>query len=374
MIDFTPLLAVVIVDIFGLDMLWGERRTYRFINHLSKGLFDSRKQPWIVRLPKLIEEEDRKILNNLVLPDEVNITTTSPRASKALHAMYSPRSAIYYDGMDQKTRDVVDIIGEKCMESIAKACPEQPKLFMTNSNFRACILRYEGEKANFAWHYDTEDPSCMRILALIYSEGKVSPLAYIDEDGKEKQVVVGDSDGWVFKGTTTLHRVRPSGDPKTVRHMVGFQYTTDPIACDKHKSFCSELRGKPASAIFPVYVKWFAVHAAMFFVIRLLFPSTFEAELGWMVEGFIVAVLVGMVLTAMLLKVRPTVNPQVLATLSVAGLPLLLCSSLSSFCIVVSYYLINSCLGTSDVAELAIQQQSSMGKGKRPKAWFWWPF
>ena len=89
MIDLAPLLAVLIIDVFGLDKIWGERRTYRLINHLSKGLFDRRKTPWIVKLPGLISKEQREKLANLVLPDEQNMTTTSPRASSALNAMYS---------------------------------------------------------------------------------------------------------------------------------------------------------------------------------------------------------------------------------------------------------------------------------------------
>jgi hypothetical protein len=143
MIDLAPLLAVLIIDVFGLDKIWGERRTYRLINHLSKGLFDRRKTPWIVKLPGLISKEQREKLASLVLPDEQNMTTTPPRASSALNAMYSPRSAIYYDGMDENIRKVVDAVGLSCMEAINKACPEQPKLYQTDSNFRACILRYE---------------------------------------------------------------------------------------------------------------------------------------------------------------------------------------------------------------------------------------
>jgi hypothetical protein len=96
----------------------------------------------------------------------------------------------------------------------------------------------------------------MRILALINKEGTVSPLDYKDADGNEEQLKVDIGDGWVFKGSSTLHRVQSSNDPRTVRHMVGFQYTTDPEACNKHKSFCSELRGKPASVLFPIYLQW----------------------------------------------------------------------------------------------------------------------
>ena len=40
------------------------------------------------------------------------------------------------------------------------------KLRLGDSNFRACILRYEGENAQFAMHYDTEHPDCFRTLML----------------------------------------------------------------------------------------------------------------------------------------------------------------------------------------------------------------
>ena len=125
-----------------------------------------------------------------------------------------------------------------------KICGE--KLELANSDFRCILLRYEGKDSNFGWHYDNEPENCYRTLCLIKAEGIIPPFVYKDKYQKDKKIILSEGDGILFKGTQTYHKVGQSGDPNTVRWMLGFQYVAGKYP-KKSRSLCSELRGADIS-------------------------------------------------------------------------------------------------------------------------------
>ena len=57
------------------------------------------------------------------------------------------------------------------------------KLYLGDSDFRCCILKYDGKDSNFKFHYDTEPYNCYRCIYLFDAAGNISPFSYYDENG-----------------------------------------------------------------------------------------------------------------------------------------------------------------------------------------------
>ena len=55
------------------------------------------------------------------------------------------------------------------------------RLYWGQSDFKIVLLRYEGQHASFAWHYDTEPLNCYRTLTLIKANGEIPPFCYIND-------------------------------------------------------------------------------------------------------------------------------------------------------------------------------------------------
>mmetsp|Transcript_19633 Transcript_19633/g.49353 ORF Transcript_19633/g.49353 Transcript_19633/m.49353 type:complete len:666 (-) Transcript_19633:737-2734(-) len=229
------LFLLCLIDALGMNRLWGERVHRRCLHHIEKNVWNPSRQPFIKKLRKFLPV--RKHLPALADLDlgygdkAAGGGNQWPLICKLSVAQYSPRATIYYDAMNAETRKLVDQIGCDVAKYLSANClTERIQLAPKTSSFRACILRYEGTAAEFPWHYDTEHPSCYRALFLFQKEGNISPLQYYDASGQVKTYHCEVGDGWIFKGTSTLHRVPRNDDPKSKRYMLGFQFVPAPAA------------------------------------------------------------------------------------------------------------------------------------------------
>lgn len=148
------------------------------------------------------------------------------------------------------TMTLLSSLGNDVAQRLSAALGETVYLAPKTSSFRAVILRYEGAQASFPWHYDTEHPSCYRALFLYHKEGDIAPLQYLDAEKNLVSYHLEEGDGWVFKGTQTLHRVPRSKDPQAKRYMLGFQFSPEPEKIERHVSICSVLRQATCWRIF----------------------------------------------------------------------------------------------------------------------------
>ena len=82
------------------------------------------------------------------------------------------------------------------------------------------MLRYEGQHASFAWHYDTEPLNCYRTLTLIKANGEIPPFCYINDKHEIEKLDLDLGDTIFFKGTQTYHKVDEIKDANTIRWML----------------------------------------------------------------------------------------------------------------------------------------------------------
>lgn len=239
-INLTPLLVLICVDVFALNMLWKERYDRRLLHHLQNSNYNSRKIPIIYKIKDMLTGTNIAKVLSLKYREKEGLNTKSKWLSKLFGGQYSKRSSLYFNSFDKPTQTELENIALSIKPNLEEICGE--KLELAHSSFRCSLLRYEGTESNVDWHYDNEPYNCYRTLCLVKSEGTLSPFLYKDSLGKVQPIKLTIGDGILFKGTQTHHKVEPSGDPNTVRWMLGFQYFSGKYP-DKARSFCSELRG-----------------------------------------------------------------------------------------------------------------------------------
>jgi hypothetical protein len=152
------------------------------------------------------------------------------------------------------------------LEEIAltvKPCYEnaiEKRLELNESNFRVCLLRYEGHDANFAFHYDTDPGNCYRSLILIQAKGVIPPFCYYDHGSEKRRIHRSLGDSIFFQGNKTYHGVERSHDPNSSRWVLGFQYKeVDPLYPAELPSLCNQLRGKSLLSVVLTLLPNFAV-------------------------------------------------------------------------------------------------------------------
>ena len=209
---------IILDDLFGAK-LWGENIFRRVYHHLSNNNYDPRRVPLLHTLTKVLTDEQVAYLQGLTVEKDKALNTT--KLSLLVGGQYSPRSSIYYNDMDKEMQEKLEKIGNGLIPRLEALVGP---LRLGDTNFRATLLRYEGEHAQFGFHYDTEHTDCFRVLVLYEGYGTIPPFCYRNESGYMKQLHFQVNEGIFFRGTTTHHGVEPSHDPKTKRYMVGFQY------------------------------------------------------------------------------------------------------------------------------------------------------
>lgn len=218
-----------------LTKLWSEDFHRRCLHHLQNGKYNPNKIPLILFPTVMLNNNEieyalsvadnkkTKCLNNL-----------SKTASRLLGGNYSQKCSLYYSDFDALQQERLDAIGERLRIEFEPLVGKP--LFLGESNFRCCILRYEGIDSNFKFHYDTEESNCFRCIFLIRKEGNISPFSYVDKDGKIKEKRLDVGEGILFQGTRTYHGVAPNTDPNSIRYVVGWQFSTNLHL--KTKSLC----------------------------------------------------------------------------------------------------------------------------------------
>ena len=238
-INITPIVLLILFDIFKLNVLWNERFIRRVLHHVNAS-YNPSKIPEIYVIKNLISNKNIKKINSLPYTERDSLSTKSYYMSQLFSGQHSDRSALYYNDFNIHTQYELDKIGNQIKSLLESKINK--KLQLGKSDFRAIILRYEGPNASFNWHYDTEPSNCYRVLALIKKRGSVPPFMYYDKNKKIQKIHFELGDGIFFKGTQTYHAVDKSNDPNTIRYMVGFQYNTGMYK--SIDSLCDNLRGE----------------------------------------------------------------------------------------------------------------------------------
>ena len=238
--NITPLVFLILIDILGINKLWNERYERRILHHIQNNNYNYHKKPLIYKINGMLNNKLVSKVLSIDYPDIDGVNTKNKFISTLVGGQYSKRSSLYYGSFDKSIQLELEKIALLIKPKLEKICGEN--LELANSDFRCILLRYEGEDSNFGWHYDTEPENCYRTLCLIKSQGIIPPFVYKDKYQKEQQIILSIGDGILFKGTQTYHKVGQSGDPNTIRWMLGFQYIAGKYP-RKARSLCSELRG-----------------------------------------------------------------------------------------------------------------------------------
>ena len=232
------ILFFIIIDITGLNNLWGENFHRRTLHHCQRSQYNPSKKPWIKFLNNKLDNKIINFITSININKKNCLQTVNPTLSKLFGGNYSTKCTLYYNDFDKNTQKQLDKIGESMIPHFEKLAGK--KLYLGESNFRCVLLRYEGKDSQFTSHYDTEPNNCFRTLFLVKKEGEIPPFIYYDENNKKNEVTFNVGDGIFFKGTRTFHGVGVSKDPNMKRYMIGWQYSTDNSV--KELSLCSKLR------------------------------------------------------------------------------------------------------------------------------------
>jgi hypothetical protein len=244
---------IILDDLFGVK-LWGENIFRRVYHHLSNNNYDPRRIPLLHEI-KLLTDEHVTYLQGLTF-DNTALNTT--KLSLLVGGQYSPRGSLYFNNMDKDMQTKMEDMGNSFIPSFETILGT--KLRLGDSNFRACILRYEGAHAQFAMHYDTEHPDCFRTLMMYEGAGTIPPFCYHDSQGILQKVHFQPKDGILFRGTTTHHGVYPSKDPTTKRYMVGFQYVKAESEQVEEPNLTNQLRGSSVQTILSLFLPYAAYY------------------------------------------------------------------------------------------------------------------
>ena len=256
-LNISPLIFFIIIEIFSMNTLWGESLHRRFLHHIQNN-YDKNKIPWIRTIKNILDDNDIKNVLNIDCKDTQNdcnnLNTYSTLLSNLTNSNYSKRSTIYYNEFNDETKEYLTLLGNKIKYKFEEICGE--KLILSNSkDFKAILLMYEGEDANFPMHYDSELQYYYRTLILIKKGGECPPFIYYDKNGKKELVNLDVNECIFFKGSQTYHGVEKTNDKNTIRYMLGFQYLPEDKKNSKiPKSICTELSGnKIKDIIYKLY-------------------------------------------------------------------------------------------------------------------------
>lgn len=239
-INLTPLIVLIFIDIFSINILWNERYDRRLLHHIQNSNYNTHKIPIIYKIKNMLSKSLVEKILDLKFNDIEGLNTKSKFLSRLFGGQYSKRSSLHYHSFDKSIQKELEAIALSIKPNLEDICGE--KLELSYSDFICVLLRYEGKESNIDWHYDNEPNNCYRTLCLVKSEGTVSPFLYKDKVGKIQEIKLSLGDGILFKGTQTHHKVEASEDENTVRWILGFQYFSGKYP-EKKISLCSELRG-----------------------------------------------------------------------------------------------------------------------------------
>ena len=252
MLEITNLILLILVDILDINQLWKEKIDRRVLHHLQNCRYNYKKIPYIKVFKKLlkVEKKEKLILENREFNFDSlegnGINTYNKHISGLTGGLYSKKSSVYYKDFSESDKKRLFEIGNILKSKIENKIDK--RLYWGQSDFKIVLLRYEGQHASFAWHYDTEPLNCYRTLTLIKANGEIPPFCYINDKHEIEKLDLDLGDTIFFKGTQTYHKVDEIKDANTIRWMLGFQYCDSEYDVDS-KSLCSELRGESLKGI-----------------------------------------------------------------------------------------------------------------------------
>lgn len=244
--NIVPLIFFIIIEILPINTLWNESIYRRILHHIQNN-YDKNKIPWIRTCKNVLPKNDLikciKINCDNTQNGCNNLNTKSWLLSSATNSIYSKKSTIYFHEFDNDTKKYLVALGNKIKHRYEKLCGE--KLVLSNSkDFKAILLQYEGELANFPMHYDSELSHYYRTLILIKKSGTCPKFIYYDKNGQKQKVDLELNEAIFFKGSRTYHGVEQTNDPNTIRYVLGFQYLPkNKVNSPIPKSICTELSG-----------------------------------------------------------------------------------------------------------------------------------
>lgn len=259
---------IILDDLFGIK-LWNENIFRRVYHHLSNNNYNPRKIPLLHEVREGLMDEEVAYLQGLTFKKDNGLNTS--KLSLLVGGQYSPRDSLYFNNMDKEMQDKLEEMGNRLIPSFEMLIGT--KLRLGDSNFRACIIRYEGANAQFGFHYDTEHPDCFRALFLYDREGIIPPFCYVD--GTMRQIHFQIKDGILFRGTTTHHGVEPSNDPNTKRYLVGFQYIKADSDQIEKPNLTNQLRGTSILTILQLFLPY-----SVYYQIPTYLPTYFPIEVA----------------------------------------------------------------------------------------------
>lgn len=251
-INIVPLIFFIIMEIIQINTLWKESIYRRVLHHIQNN-YDKNKIPWVKICKNVLENKDLANCIQIDCKDTKNgcntIMTKSRHLQFLTNSPYSKKSTIYFHEFNNDTQKYLESVGNKIKHKYEKLCGE--KLVLSSSNdFKAILLKYEGEHANFPMHYDSELSHYYRTLILIKKDGICPAFMYYDDSGNKKKIDLDINEAIFFKGSQTYHGVEKTNDPNTIRYVLGFQYLPiDKINTPLPKSLCTEFSGYKVSEL-----------------------------------------------------------------------------------------------------------------------------
>ncbi len=262
---------IILDDLVGVK-LWGENIFRRVYHHLSNNNYNPRKIPLLHEVRQILTDEQVSYLQGVTFEKDTALNTT--KWSLLLGGQYSPRDTLYFNNMDKELQTKLEEIGNSLIPTFESLLGTELKL--GDTNFRAILLRYEGENAQFGFHYDTEHHDCFRALILYDGAGTIPPFCYRDSMGTLQKVNFQIKDGILFRGTTTHHGVEPSNDSSTKRYLVGFQYIKSISNQIEKPTLCNQLRGTSIQTILQVFLPYSIYYQMAKYLPTIGFPILFS--------------------------------------------------------------------------------------------------
>lgn len=271
LINITPLISLIVVDVLGLNTLWNERTDRRCLHHLQSFNYNYSKTPVIYQMSNMIDKQD---MDTIVKFDGKEMSRFSMNSSKILSCLfggqYSKKTTMYFNDFNEKQKKILETVAKKLKQKLEKICNK--KLHLGKSDFKAALLKYEGKGAHFTWHYDTEPYNCYRTLTLIKKKGEIPNFVYMDKYHKKQEINFDLNEGIFFKGTQTYHGVDIADDDNMERWMLGFQFYSGEYA-SLSRSFCSELRGKDVMLVVKTLIFKGVMTALIVYISGILLPK-----------------------------------------------------------------------------------------------------
>jgi hypothetical protein len=244
---FQLLMLFLVLDISQVNHIWGENFHRRSLHHFQRNTYNPRRTPWIHEISNGISPNTINYINDITQDiNKTNCLMTSV-VSAWVGGQYSSRCTLYYNDFPPDVQNKLDEIGRDMIPKFQQYLPENTSLHLSNSDFRCILLRYEGNYSQFGMHYNTEPQNNYRTLFLIKKEGNVPTFKY-ENNHNTKYVNMSLGDGIFQMGTRTYHGIHPAKDPDTVRHVIGWQYTTDSLLIDNN--FYSKLQSESIWKVF----------------------------------------------------------------------------------------------------------------------------